>query len=177
MCRLSCPPEYNFVKRLTFTAVVILQINFGNIADVSTGWLDGLGEISNIWSSKIVFVYHEPALNHRPTHTPMRIAPDAMRQYRSTNDMLGPCCLCPLINPMGPDFVEATIYLATSGVYAGEYIASCTTDGCGYLGELRCLPTVGLLVLDPVVLNMSVSTNGEILHLTWPIYQGEPSER
>ena len=71
MRRLSCPPKYNFVKRLTFTAVVILQINFGNIADVSTGRLDGLGEISNIWSSKIGFAYHEPALNCRPTCTPM----------------------------------------------------------------------------------------------------------
>ena len=82
-----------------------------------------------------------------------------------------------LINPMGPDFVEATIYLATSGAYAGEYVASCTTDNCSSLGEFRCLSTVGLLVLDPVVLNMSVSTNGEILHSTWPIYQGVPSER
>ena len=78
---------------------------------------------------------------------------------------------------MGPDFVEATIYLATSGVYTGEYVASCTTDNCGSLGEFRCLSTLGLLVLDPVVLNMSVSTNGEILHSTWTIYQGVPSER
>ena len=62
--------SYNFIKRLTFTTVVILQINFGNIADVLTGWLDGLGEISNIRSSKIVFVYHELALNCRPTCTP-----------------------------------------------------------------------------------------------------------
>ena len=73
--------------------------------------------------------------------------------------------------------MEAMIYLATSGVYAGEYVASFTTDNCGSLGEFCCLPTVGLLVLDPVVLNTSVSTNGEILHLTWPIYQGVPSER
>ena len=99
-----------------------------------------------------------------------------MRQYWFTNDMLGPCCLCSLINPMGLDFVEAAIYLATSGAYAGEYVASCATDNCGYLGEFRCLPTMGLLVLDPVVLNTSVSTNGEISHLTWPIYQGVPSE-
>ena len=77
---------------------------------------------------------------------------------------------------MGLDFVEAAIYLVTSGAYAGEYVASCATDNCGYLGEFCCLPTMGLLVLDPVVLNTSVSTNGEILHLTWPIYQGVPSE-
>jgi hypothetical protein len=66
--------------------------------------------------------------------------------------MLGPCCLCPLINPTGPDFVEAAIYLATSGTYAGEYVASCATDNCGYLGKFRCLPAVGLLVLDVVML-------------------------
>ena len=35
--------------------------------------------------------------------------------------------------------VEAMIYLATSGVYAGEYVASCTTDNCGSLGEFSDL--------------------------------------
>ena len=68
-----------------------------------------------------------------------------MRQYWTTNNMLGPCCLCPLINSKGPNFVEAVIYLATSGTYAGEYVASCAVDNCGYLGEFLC---VRLIVLD-----------------------------
>ena len=168
--------SYNFIKRPTFTAVLILQIDFGNIADVLTGWWRGHGKMPNIQNPKNGFA-HYAVLNHRPTRRPVRITPDAMRQYRSTNDMLGLCCLCPLINPTGPDFVEAAIYLATSGTYVGQYVASCAKDNCGYLGEFHYLPVVGLLVVDLVVLNTSISTNGGILYLAWPIYQGVPSER
>jgi len=77
---------------------------------------------------------------------------------------------------MGPDFVETAIYLATSGTYAGEYVASCAKDNCGYLGEFRCLPAVRL-VLDLVMLITSISTNRAFLYSGWPIYQGVPSER
>ena len=91
--------------------------------------------------------------------------------------MLGLCCLCPLINLTGPDCVEAAMYLATSGMYASQFVASCAKDNCGCLGELHYLPILGLLAVDLVVLNMSISTNGEILYSAWPIYQGVPSER
>ena len=150
--------SYNCVKRPIFTAVVIMWIiDFGNIADILTGWQYGLGEMSSIQSSKTVFAHHA-VLNHRPAHMPVRIAPDALRQYQSTNNMLGPCCLCPLINPMGPNFVETMIYLTTSGMYAGEYVASCTKDDCSYLGEFCCLPTMRL-VLNLIMLITSISTN------------------
>lgn len=65
-----------------------------------------------------------------------------MRDYRSTHRMLGPCCLCPLIYPNGPDFVESAMYFATTGSHAGLYVASCAKNKCGYLGEL------GRIVLD-----------------------------
>jgi hypothetical protein len=35
-----------------------------------------------------------------------------------------------------PDFVEAPIYMALVGPCAGEYVASCARDRCGYFGKL-----------------------------------------
>jgi len=35
--------------------------------------------------------------------------------------MLGPCCLCPLVDQNGPDFVEAAIYVVSTGALSGEY--------------------------------------------------------
>lgn len=84
--------------------------------------------------------------------------------------MLGPCCLCPLINPTGPDFVEAAIYVATSGTYAGEYVTSCAKDACGYLGEFRCLPAVERLVPDLVMLIASISAIRASICSARPIY-------
>jgi hypothetical protein len=49
--------------------------------------------------------------------------------------MLGPCCLCPLAKPDGPDFVESAVYVATIGQFAGEYVASCAKGDCSYFGK------------------------------------------
>ena len=49
--------------------------------------------------------------------------------------MLSPCCLCPLADENGPDFVEAAIYMATIGPYIGQYVISCANDKRGYLGK------------------------------------------
>jgi len=35
-----------------------------------------------------------------------------------------------------PDFIEAPIYRATVGPFAGMYLASCARDRCGYMGKL-----------------------------------------
>lgn len=43
---------------------------------------------------------------------------------------------------MQPDFVEAAIYVASVGTYAGQYIASCAQDKCGYIGEQSFLPVL-----------------------------------
>lgn len=65
--------------------------------------------------------------------------------------MLGPCCLCPLVNPRGLDFVEAAMYFTTTGSHAGQYIASCAKDQCGYLGDFQSyvLFDIELVVLSP----------------------------
>lgn len=76
-------------------------------------------------------------LNCRPIDGLSRVTPDALRLYRFTSQMLGPCCLCPLIDPTSPDFVEAAIHIPTSGTHAGEYVASCEKDRCDYMGEFH----------------------------------------
>lgn len=51
--------------------------------------------------------------------------------------MLGPCCLCPMKVDIQPDFVEAAMYMAPIGPFAGMYLASCAQDAsCGYLGRI-----------------------------------------
>jgi hypothetical protein len=37
-----------------------------------------------------------------------------------------------------PDFIKAAIYIAFEGEQAGQYIASCAKNLCGYTGESRC---------------------------------------
>lgn len=51
--------------------------------------------------------------------------------------MLGPCCLCPLIDENGSDYVEAAMYMATIGPYAGQCVISCANDICEYLGKCK----------------------------------------
>jgi len=40
-----------------------------------------------------------------------------------------------MMDPMTPDFVEAAIYMASDGDNAGQYVATCAKDKCGYFGE------------------------------------------
>jgi len=35
----------------------------------------------------------------------------------------------------GPDIVESAIRVSTTGPFAGEYVAMCARDECGYLGK------------------------------------------
>lgn len=66
----------------------------------------------------------------------MRVHPSDLVDYRTTHQMLGPCCLCPLVSNNQPDFVEAAIYMPSEGDHAGKYIANCARDLCGYQGQL-----------------------------------------
>jgi hypothetical protein len=34
-----------------------------------------------------------------------------------------------------PVYIEAAIFLSTSGHHSGEYIASCAQERCGYIGK------------------------------------------
>lgn len=74
---------------------------------------------------------------HRPVQGKKRMAPDAFRDHRETHQFLGPCCLCPLLEPrkVEPHFTEAAIYVSAFGRYAGEYVAECAKSQCGYLGR------------------------------------------
>jgi hypothetical protein len=65
-----------------------------------------------------------------------RITPSDLREHRVSHQMLGPCCLCPMIDLNQPDFVEAAMYMPVTGPFAGQYIATCARDKCGYFGKL-----------------------------------------
>ena len=71
----------------------------------------------------------------RPSSAGLRLGPSQIQEHRKTNTMLGPGCLCPLMDLGGPAFVEAAIYMVRKGPLAGQYIASCARDVCGYIGK------------------------------------------
>jgi hypothetical protein len=73
--------------------------------------------------------------------------PKELRKHRETNYMLGPNCLCPMKDNSLPDFVEAAIYSISKGPLAGQYVASCSQDNCGYFGEWRALIGLNLLTI------------------------------
>jgi hypothetical protein len=64
-----------------------------------------------------------------------RVAPSELEAHRFSHDMLGPCCMCPLLRPCEDNFSEAAIFLVTRGQHFGEYVAGCATNECGYLGN------------------------------------------
>ena len=61
--------------------------------------------------------------------------PSGLDDHRISNHMPLPCCLCPLADENEADFVEAAVYRATSGPLAGQYVASCARELCGYFGK------------------------------------------
>jgi hypothetical protein len=73
----------------------------------------------------------------RPIEDENRVPPSGMRDHRVTNKMPNPICFCSMKfrNVNQPKFVEAAIYLITTGLYGGQYVASCANDRCGYFGE------------------------------------------
>jgi hypothetical protein len=58
-----------------------------------------------------------------------------LRDLRETNQFVGPNCMCSILARRGK-IVEAAIFMATSGRYAGFYVAQCAKGECGYFGEL-----------------------------------------
>jgi hypothetical protein len=63
-----------------------------------------------------------------------RVTPSDLTAYRISHDFTGPCCLCAHDTAM-PQYVESAIYMAFDGPFFGEYVASCATNKCSYLGE------------------------------------------
>jgi hypothetical protein len=61
---------------------------------------------------------------------------------------------------MKPSFVEAAIYIASGGEYAGKYIAACAKDECGYVGESHLCT---FLSVHMVLTRHGPSASGEVL--------------
>jgi hypothetical protein len=61
---------------------------------------------------------------------------------------------------MKPDFIEAAMYMASIGPYAGQYVASCAQDLCGYFGKrlANVMVNLGRYVTDSYKLQWSWST-------------------
>lgn len=57
-----------------------------------------------------------------------RIKLSELHEHRQTHCVLGLSCLCPLLEAGLLNFVESTIYVPTSGPWAGLYVATCTRD-------------------------------------------------
>jgi hypothetical protein len=93
--------------------------------------------------------------SYRPSSMEARaIHPSDLRSHRLSHRMLGPCCLCPLVDQNGPDFVEAAIYIPSTGALSGEYVASCALRKCSYFGKSLEFPVNGKLLL--MFINRSV---------------------
>src|ERR1700683_611051 len=73
----------------------------------------------------------------RPIYLDTRVEPHALQDHRISHRMLGPCCLCPKLDIMKPDFIEAAIYKASEGECEGQYVAGCAKNECGYIGEFH----------------------------------------
>ena len=68
-----------------------------------------------------------------------RVPPSDLLDHRVHYNFCAPCCLC-IPNADGCGFTETAIYVALSGPYAGEYVAGCASDTCGYLSKLLYVP-------------------------------------
>ncbi|KIM72148.1 hypothetical protein PILCRDRAFT_93583 [Piloderma croceum F 1598] len=66
-----------------------------------------------------------------------QVHPGSFRHHRDIRQMLGPCCLCPKIDTVGPDYVESAIYVATTGPFASQYVFGHARDKCGYMVFLK----------------------------------------
>jgi len=86
--------------------------------------------------------HRQPESTHvqaRPTSVEARIPPSEMQIHRISHRMVGPCCLCPLMDVTKPNFVEAAMDMATDGEEAGQFVARCAKDECGYFCQSVCL--------------------------------------
>ena len=92
-----------------------------------------------------------------------------MQEYRISHRMLGPCCLCPMVDTRKPSFVEAAIYMASDGEHAGQFVATCAKNECGYFGALSYIVSVDCLHM------LLHSTIGKILRQTRPHQMLRPS--
>jgi hypothetical protein len=81
-----------------------------------------------------LLIYSCPFSRRPVTEAGERVTPSDLTAYRISHDFIGPCCLCAHDADM-PQYVESSIYMAFDGPFFGEYVASCATNRCSYLGE------------------------------------------
>lgn len=82
--------------------------------------------------SHVNIVYTEICLRRPVSNIGVRVPPTDLFDYRSTHDFKTPCCLC-ACKAYG-SYTETAIFRALDGPYAGEYVASCASGSCGYMG-------------------------------------------
>ncbi|KAF7964811.1 hypothetical protein HWV62_2756, partial [Athelia sp. TMB] len=61
--------------------------------------------------------------------------------YRAKWDCANPYCICTIGTKCN---TEAAIYRAVKGIYAGEYVAGCALDRCGYLERISVLVEIAM---------------------------------
>ncbi|KIM71884.1 hypothetical protein PILCRDRAFT_16633 [Piloderma croceum F 1598] len=108
-----------------------------------------------------------------------RVPPSDLLDYRVHYNFRAPCCLC-IPNAHGCGFSETAIYVALSGPYAGEYVAGCASDTCGYLINLERLYALrGLLVRRYPVRSSGTNTPPPVPYTPTPTHSktanSEPS--
>ena len=130
-----------FTAITTHHQVLLRQLRVSAKSRIKSLDLTSLQLLIHRWYALLSWYYHDTAdfwhihILSRPTNGEERVTPSALREHRQTHQFLGLCCLCPLFAPNGQGvYVEAAMYLATSGPFAGEYVAQCATGECGYLG-------------------------------------------
>jgi len=87
----------------------------------------------------LIISQYKSHLTNRPLNADgERIPPSELSDHRISHRFLGPCCICPVFMPVVQGrslFVEAAILMVPAGRLAGQYIAACAQDRCGYVGE------------------------------------------
>jgi hypothetical protein len=74
-------------------------------------------------------------LAYRPvTQEGSRIPPSDFDSHRVNHIFRAPCCLCAADSP-GIVYTECALYMPLMGEYAGEYVAGCPYERCGFIGE------------------------------------------
>jgi len=133
--------------RLSFPKVPTMQQHLLSAIQVDT--LCTLPRAQNTFPGDFLLVCHDLLTSavcfsclHRPVHGTEHVTQDAWHIYHKNHQFLGPCCLCPLLQPLSQEsrYTEAAIYLPLRGCYKGEWVAECAEGRCGYLGRSSSSP-------------------------------------
>lgn len=89
---------------------------------------------------RIDFLTYRPTIQCGDRVTPAdRVPPAELHGHCMAENLSMPCCFCPLTDSTKPALVEAWLLVANEGIHAGEYVAKCADNLCGYFGASRNL--------------------------------------